>query len=383
MMYSCVYSSVSKAIIDKLGGQVGAFSEGEGKGAMFYFELPCYEVIASNLFDNHEEPVQKSITTSHASPLNFPSVVPDALVDPLQEKAVVDENFPKSPIPQSSGKLIKEVDTNTKHSIATVIPQLELPPSIAAIQGTNVLRREGLGTSSDSADTPNSGSCQKSEESVLATESNTNLQHLEIIDRLEPLPQSKTSKPSIITNNSTLATPRSVFTKDSKEVLPSSKLQLQSPSSTNSTRGASFHSSDDCAISDGYNSNHIGNELKVLLADDAILSRKMVDRLLQPLHVNCIHASNGNEAVDAVIASLQQNEIPFDVIIIDYYMPEMDGPEAIKAMRQANFRGLICAVTGSTSATNHEKLLLNGANVIMSKPFNVKLFQQALRGRFC
>lgn len=120
--------------------------------------------------------------------------------------------------------------------------------------------------------------------------------------------------------------------------------------------------------------------LKILLADDSALTRKMVQRLLTPLNPIICHASNGVEAVNMVLHSMQPEERMFDVVVIDFLMPEMDGGEAIYKMREQKFDGLVCAVTGSTSQVDQERLISNGASMIMGKPFNYKTFYNCLRG---
>lgn len=364
--YLCVSCSVSKAIVDKLGGHVGAYSEGEGKGSMFFFELPCYKMDESALTELDDESV-KSTSSPPVSPLSIPSVIPDTLARQpsvftiSQEKLPADENSNSSSCSGTLGEAIEDAGTNIHHSVTAVIPRLELPSTITHIQSADFPCCEEFSLGSfDSTDSQRVSSSQGS--------------------------ISNHSKASLTTNNCTLATPRSLFLHGSNGAASPQKRQPQSPASTNSlrcTNSRSSSSKESSVAVDGFNSSRIGgHQLKILLADDAVLSRKMVDRLLQPLHATCIHATNGREAVDAVVTSLRQHEaIPFDVVIIDFYMPELNGPEAIHAMRKADFRGLICAVTGSTSATDHEQLLVNGANVIMSKPFNVKIFQQALRGK--
>lgn len=120
-------------------------------------------------------------------------------------------------------------------------------------------------------------------------------------------------------------------------------------------------------------------QLKLLIADDAPLARRMVERALSSLHRECHHANNGLEAVKKVDSSLQENK-PYDVIIIDYYMPVMNGDEAIRQIRELGFNGFIIAATGSTSAEDHKNLTSFGADVIMLKPITLTAFLAVLQG---
>jgi two-component system chemotaxis response regulator CheY len=72
--------------------------------------------------------------------------------------------------------------------------------------------------------------------------------------------------------------------------------------------------------------------VKTLIVEDEITSRVLLRELLKrfgPPHV----AMNGKEAVASVSAALLAGE-PYDLICLDIMMPEMDGQEALKRIRQ-------------------------------------------------
>lgn len=124
-----------------------------------------------------------------------------------------------------------------------------------------------------------------------------------------------------------------------------------------------------------------GKKLKILIADDTALSRKMVERLISTVSTDCTHAINGQDAVSQVLASMQRGQRVFDVVVIDYYMPGLDGPEAIKVMRRCGYTGMIFAVTASAVVMDKEKLLSAGADLIMVKPFDMKVFRDRILGK--
>ena len=162
------------------------------------------------------------------------------------------------------------------------------------------------------------------------------------------------------------------------------------------------------------NDSETSRKIKVLICDDSLLTRKMVERLLRPFDMNIYHCNNGKAAVDKVFESLNafvspdtplagaavassphennndSSEVdhsllpsctPFDIVIIDYMMPGLDGAETIGKMREGGFKGFICAVTGSSSAEDRERLYNCGASIIMLKPFNVKPFFNHMKGK--
>jgi two-component system chemotaxis response regulator CheY len=72
--------------------------------------------------------------------------------------------------------------------------------------------------------------------------------------------------------------------------------------------------------------------MKILIAEDDFVSRKLVNTLLAPLGQVDI-AANGNEAIMAVKIALKNNQ-PYDFICLDILMPEVDGIMALKKIRQ-------------------------------------------------
>jgi len=72
--------------------------------------------------------------------------------------------------------------------------------------------------------------------------------------------------------------------------------------------------------------------MKILIAEDDFVSRKLVNTLLAPLgEIDC--AVNGNEALTAVKMAIEDNQ-PYDLICLDILMPGYDGIIALKKIRQ-------------------------------------------------
>jgi two-component system, chemotaxis family, chemotaxis protein CheY len=72
--------------------------------------------------------------------------------------------------------------------------------------------------------------------------------------------------------------------------------------------------------------------VKTLIVEDEFTSRALLREILKRYGVPQI-AMNGKEAVEAVHSALQAGE-PFDLICLDIVMPEMNGHEALKRIRQ-------------------------------------------------
>eukprot|EP01034_Spumella_vulgaris_P046170 gene46170-57569_t len=109
----------------------------------------------------------------------------------------------------------------------------------------------------------------------------------------------------------------------------------------------------------------------------------MLARSLANLCGECHQANNGQEAVqlvrDSMSAADNDIEAPciqqYDVILMDYYMPVMNGPEAVRKIRELGYKNVILAVTGSTSLEEQTDLESCGVNRILTKPFSLEAFK--------
>jgi two-component system, chemotaxis family, chemotaxis protein CheY len=72
--------------------------------------------------------------------------------------------------------------------------------------------------------------------------------------------------------------------------------------------------------------------MRTLIADDDFISRNMIHAILLPYGKSDI-AVNGREAVEAFESAWQEKR-PYDMIFLDVRMPEMDGRETLKEIRE-------------------------------------------------
>ncbi len=120
---------------------------------------------------------------------------------------------------------------------------------------------------------------------------------------------------------------------------------------------------------------------RILIVDDSIPNRKMLNRLLSRESHIVTEASNGLEAVEMVYETMQENyrNPQYDLILMDYYMPHMTGPEAIKAIRHIGYKGMILGVSGVMD--DDVNLFIDaGANLVLCKPLTLSALWKALHG---
>ncbi|MFO7496074.1 MAG: response regulator, partial [Desulfobacterales bacterium] len=105
---------------------------------------------------------------------------------------------------------------------------------------------------------------------------------------------------------------------------------------------------------------------RVLLAEDNPTNREIATAVLESAGIQVKTAANGREALAAVQAGA------FDAVLMDIQMPEMDGFEATRAIRdtQAVQHIPIIAMTAHAMKGDEEKCLAAGMDGYVSKPIN-------------
>ena len=115
--------------------------------------------------------------------------------------------------------------------------------------------------------------------------------------------------------------------------------------------------------------------LKILLADDNSTNQKLGSMILKRLGYRSDIASNGREVLDAIVRQA------YDVILMDVEMPEMDGLQAIREIRQhlgnKQYPHII-AMTANAMHGDREICLQAGMNDYLSKPIRVPALVRAL-----
>ena len=122
----------------------------------------------------------------------------------------------------------------------------------------------------------------------------------------------------------------------------------------------------------------VGSGLRILVAEDNLVNRAVATGILEKLGHVLVHAATGREAVEAF------SDGCFDLILMDVQMPEMDGFEATRRIREleemAGGRTRIVAMTAHAMAGDRERCLAAGMDDYVSKPLRKEDLLRALDG---
>ncbi|HVQ38916.1 MAG TPA: response regulator, partial [Pyrinomonadaceae bacterium] len=115
---------------------------------------------------------------------------------------------------------------------------------------------------------------------------------------------------------------------------------------------------------------------KVLVVDDDVRNIFALTSALEAHNMNVVHAENGQEGIDTLRADPE-----IEAVLMDIMMPEMDGYEAITAIREMEeFKQLpIIALTAKAMKADRDHCLAVGASDYISKPLDIDQLLSLLR----
>lgn len=116
--------------------------------------------------------------------------------------------------------------------------------------------------------------------------------------------------------------------------------------------------------------------ISILVAEDNPVNQKLVLNLLTKAGYHVSLANNGKEAVDLFSSEPDK----YDVIIMDIQMPELNGLDSTKCLREKGFEDIpIIAMTANALKGDREKCLEAGMNDYISKPIKREVVFEMLR----
>ncbi len=107
------------------------------------------------------------------------------------------------------------------------------------------------------------------------------------------------------------------------------------------------------------------HSVRILLAEDNPMNQKLAQVMLTKAGYHLVMANNGREAVEKYTSEPER----YDLIFMDVHMPEVDGLEATRILRNRGYKDMpIIALTADAMKEDRDKCLASGMNDYMSKP---------------
>lgn len=118
--------------------------------------------------------------------------------------------------------------------------------------------------------------------------------------------------------------------------------------------------------------------MRILIVDDSTTMRRIIGNVVQQLGVA---KEDFDEAEDGVVAwNIFQEKNNFDVVLTDWNMPNMNGLELVKTIRNVNKTIPIVMITTEGGKGEVITALKAGVNNYIVKPFSAEVLKEKLDG---
>ena len=119
------------------------------------------------------------------------------------------------------------------------------------------------------------------------------------------------------------------------------------------------------------------SSLRVLIVDDASSNRKLLRRLLENRGHECSECEDGHLAIQEVEDAMLRQE-PYDVILLDYEMRVLNGPEAAEGIRKLGCDAFMVGITGNILSDDVDYFRSKGVMAVLPKPFKMQDLEELL-----
>ncbi len=106
---------------------------------------------------------------------------------------------------------------------------------------------------------------------------------------------------------------------------------------------------------------------RILLAEDGADNRRLIEVILRKSGLQVESAENGRLAIERLLEARAAGK-PFDLVLMDMHMPEMDGYTATRALREHGVQTPIVALTAHAMSGEEERCLEAGCDAYATKP---------------
>lgn len=126
------------------------------------------------------------------------------------------------------------------------------------------------------------------------------------------------------------------------------------------------------------NSQELLADCHVLIVDDRRDIRLLSKSLLTTAGASVDECEDGQLAVEHMTDCVHNDNCP-DLILLDMQMPNLDGYETARALRQLGYSGPIIALTANAMEGNSNECIAAGCNAYLSKPIDAKRLIQMVQ----
>ncbi len=115
------------------------------------------------------------------------------------------------------------------------------------------------------------------------------------------------------------------------------------------------------------------NKIKLLLVDDEVKFLQSIAQRLELKNIDVIAVSNGEEAIASAEKDL------FDVAVVDFQMPGMDGAQVLKVLKERHKYLEIIMLTGHATVDSAVECTKLGAFKYLEKPYAFEKLVEAIK----
>ncbi len=116
---------------------------------------------------------------------------------------------------------------------------------------------------------------------------------------------------------------------------------------------------------------------RILVADDSGDRRELIFSVLGCMGLNVALVENGQAAFQRALSAWESGR-PFDLVLMDAQMPEIDGYEATALLRSVGYGGRIVAMVACTFEGAHDKCAAAGCDGYATKPISYRMLRNAV-----
>jgi signal transduction histidine kinase len=113
--------------------------------------------------------------------------------------------------------------------------------------------------------------------------------------------------------------------------------------------------------------------MKVLVAEDNVINRKVIEKLLQKLLIDVVVVENGQQLLDCI------SDIDPDLILMDCHMPVLNGFDTTRELRRRGSKTPVFALTAGVTNEERTECFDIGMNYILTKPVTLQSLTLALQ----